>query len=283
MRECIAREFRRFSEIQLREKHPLISQYGESKRLLRALHEAEKALRKKIRGRLISINVYGSRAKGYARPESDVELAVYISSKQSNAPTTHQVHSFLEPVLSNHGFTIDYRTFTVERFPSDKKIPEDGNIDVPLMFRTVPFVGIRAFLEARLAFLQRISKASETNPKLLDKYRKWVAHHKLELLVLHPDTGNIIEGYSSFGPIPGLRGPVPDAEVTLRKIAERLLKKAAGDKKIPTEREEKWTQHIMERLKKLAKRKARVFQMHPDIQEEIKRQQTALEKRSSTG
>lgn len=143
-----------FRDAHLKAKHPLWLNLAQTRRLIAAFKEAQTEAQKVLGDDLIGINVFGSRAKGYARPKSDVEFVVYRRPVFDALDRTSQrALDAVHDVLQRHGFQTDRHLSVVDWVPGEH-YPKWGSTDFGKMFLSVPIVGKRRFVQERLKTLE---------------------------------------------------------------------------------------------------------------------------------
>ncbi len=226
----------------------------QTKRLLKALRNAHAELEQQLPGRVVSINVFGSRAKAYALPSSDVEYVLYITpSSRALDDATRIAHGVVERHLRTAGMQADRHLSFTDYLPGPQ-YPHFSLARPDLLFRSIPVSGKREFILGRLHTLKAMKKAAMRSTHYRNEYASAVSSHDAWLL----STG-------------GMHA----------KASERIIKQALGDDytQLDETQKRKLTAQVKLELAKLEEEKAKRFGMHPNIDDEIRRQEEHIRRR----
>lgn len=252
--ERVNAEMARFRSAHLKNKFPMAHTAVQTRRLLKALRNAHAELERQFPGRVVSINVFGSRAKGYALPSSDVEYVLYLTPSSRALDDAGRIaHGVVERHLDAAGMKPDQHLSFIDYLPG-QQYPQFSLARPDLLFRSIPITGKQAFLLGRLRTLKAMRKAGARNPYYRNEYASAVSSHDAWLL----STG-------------GMHA----------KASERIIKQALRDDyaQLDEAQKRKLTAQVKLELAKLEQEKAKRFGMHTKIDDEIQRQEDHIRRR----
>jgi len=102
---------------------PMLTPLPFSTPVRRALADAESALKEIYGDRLKKLIVYGSQARGDARPDSDVDLMVVLSGKVHPDEEAQRTSRLVIRLASEYGVALSPLHLSEENFERDRPLP----------------------------------------------------------------------------------------------------------------------------------------------------------------